>query len=124
MIRLLNAELSGRYPEDGATHFRLDPDEVADGRGAFVMASLAGRPVGCGAVRRIDDGVAEVKRMYVSPDVRGRGVGGIVLAALEAEARALGAGSLVLETGERQPEALALYRRGRVAGVARLGGCA
>src|SRR5262249_60591573 len=95
--------------------------EVADGRGAFLVASLAGRPVGCGAVRRIDNGVAEVKRMYVSPDVRGRGVGGIVLAALEAEARALGAGRLVLEAGERQPEAIALYRRGGLAGGPRLG---
>src|SRR5438045_1163963 len=53
LIEALNAELSGRYPEPGANHFRLDPDEVADDQGAFVIASSGGRPVGCGAVRRI-----------------------------------------------------------------------
>ena len=53
LIDALNAELSSRYPEGGATHFRLDPEEVADGRGAFLVAARAGKPVGCGAVRRI-----------------------------------------------------------------------
>jgi putative acetyltransferase len=110
MIESLNAELSRRYPEDGATHFRLDPDEVADGRGAFLVASIDGRPVGCGAVRRIEPGTAEVKRMYVRPEERGRGIGRAVLAALEVEARALGVDRLVLETGVRQPEAIELYR--------------
>jgi putative acetyltransferase len=111
LIEALNAELAGRYPEPGATHFRLDPDEVADGHGAFLIASSGGRPVGCGAVRRIEMGTGEIKRMYVSPDARGRGVGRAVLAALEAEARALGITRLVLETGLRQGEALALYER-------------
>jgi GNAT superfamily N-acetyltransferase len=111
LIAALNAELSSRYPEEGATHFRLDPDEVAPGRGAFLVAARAGRPVGCGAVRRIEAGVAEVKRMYVAPEVRGLGVGRAVLSALEAEARALGCARLVLETGVRQQEALRLYER-------------
>jgi GNAT superfamily N-acetyltransferase len=111
LIEALNAELSRRYPEEGATHFRLDPDEVADGQGAFLMASSSGRPVGCGAVRRIEARTGEIKRMYVSPDARGRGIGRAVLAALEAEARALGIARLVLETGLRQGEALALYER-------------
>ncbi len=111
LIRLLNAELSALYPEDGATHFHLDPDEVAEGRGGFFMASLDGKLVGCGAFRLIEARTAEIKRMYVSPSERGRGVGRAILARLEAEVRARGADRLVLETGERQHEAMALYER-------------
>jgi len=111
LISALNAELDARYPEEGANHFRLDPEEVADGRGAFLVAYLDGKPVGCGAVRRIEPGVAEIKRMFVAPEARGRGVGRHVLLELEAEAQRLGATRLVLETGPRQPEALALYIR-------------
>jgi GNAT superfamily N-acetyltransferase len=111
LIGELNAELDARYPEEGANHFRLDPDEVADGRGAFLVAYVDGQPVGCGAVRRIEPNVVEIKRMYVAPVARGRGVGRQVLLELEAEARRLGATRLVLETGPRQPEALALYSR-------------
>lgn len=111
LIEALNAELSSLYPEPGANHFRLDPDEVADGQGAFLIASSGGQPVGCGAVRRIEARTGEIKRMYVSPDARGRGIGRAVLAALEAEARTLGIARLVLETGLRQGEALALYER-------------
>jgi SAM-dependent methyltransferase/GNAT superfamily N-acetyltransferase len=117
LIEALNAELSSRYPEDGATHFRLDPNEVAPGRGAFLVARRAGRPVGCGAVRRLEAEIGEVKRMYVSPEARSGGVGRAILAALENEARALGLVRLVLETGVRQPEAVALYER---AGFARI----
>ncbi|HEY7075127.1 MAG TPA: GNAT family N-acetyltransferase [Solirubrobacteraceae bacterium] len=111
LIRALNGELSSRYPEDGATHFRLDADEVAPGRGAFLIAQRAGTPIGCGAVRRLATGTAEIKRMYVRPEARGQRVGAAVLGALEAEARALGCARLVLETGVRQVEALALYER-------------
>ena len=111
LIGELNAELSGRYPEEGDQHFRLDAAEVAPGAGAFVVAYVADAPVGCGAVRRIAAEVGEVKRMYVREAARGRQVGGRLLAALEAEARALGIRRLVLETGVRQPEAQALYRR-------------
>jgi putative acetyltransferase len=109
LIAALNAELTGRYPEPGATHFRLDPDEVAEGRGAFLIATRSGLPIGCGAVRRIDERLGEIKRMYVTPGQRGHGVGRTLLAALEAEARRLGVSRLVLETGLRQQEALGLY---------------
>ena len=110
-ILALNAELEDRYPEDGANFFRLDPDEVAKGRGGFFIAYIAGEPVGCGAVRRSEPGVGEIKRMYVSPTARGQGVGRAILTALEDEARRLGVSRLVLETGPRQPEAIAVYER-------------
>jgi putative acetyltransferase len=109
LIEQLNAELSGLYPEPGANHFGLDADEVTPGRGAFLLVHRDGVPVGCGAVRRLDGETAELKRMYVSPSVRGAGLGRRLVAALEAEARALGVRRLVLETGTRQEAALALY---------------
>jgi GNAT superfamily N-acetyltransferase/uncharacterized glyoxalase superfamily protein PhnB len=111
LILALNVELSGRYPEAEARHFRLDAEEVADGRGAFLVAYRTGKAVGCGAIRRIAQDTAEIKRMYVDPRVRGQGVGRALVAALEAEARRLGVTRLVLETGDRQPEAIALYAR-------------
>jgi N-acetylglutamate synthase-like GNAT family acetyltransferase len=110
LIDALNAELGGLYPEPGATHFRLDPSEVADGRGRFLVVHREGAPVGCGALRLLDAETAELKRMYVAPAVRGTGLGRRLVAALEAEARALGVRRLVLETGVRQAAALALYR--------------
>ncbi len=111
LIAALNAELSALYPEPGATHFRLDPDEVAEGRGAFLVASVRETPIGCGAVRLLDATTAELKRMYVAPDGRGSGIGHQLLVALETEARNLGARRLLLETGPRQFAALALYAR-------------
>ena len=121
LIAALNAELTGRYPEEGACHFRLDPEEVAEGKGAFLVASADGVAVGCGAVRRISETEAEIKRMYVSPSVRGKGVGRALLSALEEEARRLGTKRLLLETGVRQPEALALYRKSGFAEIAPFG---
>ena len=87
LIGALNAELAGTYPEPGATHFRLDPGEVAEGRGAFLVVYLDGAPIGCGALRVLDVETAELKRMYVRPEERGRGLGRRLVAALEAEAR-------------------------------------
>lgn len=110
LIAATNADLSQRYPEAGACHFRLDPQEVEEGRGAFLIAYVDGVHVGCGAMRKLDEATAELKRMYVRPSHRGRGVGGAILAALEAEARKLGVKRVVLETGVRQHEALAMYR--------------
>jgi GNAT superfamily N-acetyltransferase len=110
LIAQLNAELSGAYPEPGANHFGLDPQEVAEGRGAFLVVYHQGAAVGCGALRRLDAETGELKRMYVSPAVRGTGLGRRLVGALEAEARALGLRRLVLETGTRQEAALALYR--------------
>ena len=109
LIEALNAELSAIYPEPGANHFTLDPEETAKGRGAFLVVYRGEVPVGCGAVRLVDAETGELKRMYVSPAERGRGLGRLLVAELEAEARTLGARRLVLETGTRQHAALALY---------------
>src|SRR5204863_10096628 len=97
LIAALNAELSGIYPEVGATHFHLDRQQVAQGHGAFLVLYREGTPVGCGAVRLRDPETAEIKRMYVSRLVRGKGLGRRLVAALEAAAGALGRRRLPLE---------------------------
>jgi putative acetyltransferase len=77
--------------------------------GTFLVARVDGRALACGGVCRFDDTRAELKRMYVDPAARGQGHGRRLLVALEAEARGLGYTAVVLETGERQREALTLY---------------
>jgi len=110
LIMALNAELAHRYPEPGANHFHLDVEEVLPGRGAFVIARAEQRlPIGCGAIRRMDPATAEIKRMYVVPQRRSMGVGRAILEKLEHVALELAVSRIVLETGERQPEAIALY---------------
>jgi len=121
MIGALDEELLERYPEPGANHFELEAEEIDAGGGAFLVGYVDGRPVACGAVRLIGEAAAEIKRMYVRPDVRGRGFARAVLTELERIARQLGAQRLVLETGERQCEALALYQRSGFARIDRFG---
>jgi len=108
LIAALNAELLALYPPEECFH-DLAEDEVAPGQGRFLVAWDGEVPVGCGAIRRLDNGRAELKRMYVVAERRGRGISWAVLEALEATARELGAKSIVLETGVRQPAAIGLY---------------
>jgi len=85
------------------------PAEMAPPGGAFLVAYEHDRPLACGGLRRLDAETAEVKRMYVVPEARGRGLGRSLLAALEQEARRLGYRRARLDTGPRQPHARALY---------------
>ncbi len=75
-----------------------------------VVAYLNNVPVGCGAIKIFDDNTMEIKRMFVSPDYRGRGISRKTLAELESWTLELGFKKCVLETGINQPEALALYQ--------------
>ncbi len=68
-------------------------------------------PVGCGAIKPYEENVVEVKRMFVPPDKRGKGIASIVLKELEAWAKELGFKKCILETGEKQPEAISLYKK-------------
>ena len=100
------AELRARYEggqEPGT------PPSAADVAVVLVARDTGGEALGCGALRPLEDGVAEIKRMYVVPAARGRGLSKLVLAGLEAAARDRGWTTLRLETGPRQPEAIALY---------------
>src|SRR5918994_801104 len=110
----LHEEMEERYHDGGDDGSGGEPavNPFALSRpagGAFPLARIEGRPVGCIGLRRYDEGVAEIKRMYVVPDASRRGVGRVLLGAMEAQARRLGYHRIILETGERQPEALALY---------------
>jgi GNAT superfamily N-acetyltransferase len=107
LVDALLDDLAGRY--GGRDAFHPEPDALAPPDGGFVVARLDGAPVGCGGFRRFADGVAEIKRMYVVPEARRRGIARAVLADLEARARALGYRSIQLETGTNQAEAMALY---------------
>ncbi|MCU1389133.1 MAG: hypothetical protein JWL72_2471 [Ilumatobacteraceae bacterium] len=113
LIAQLNADLYARYPEPGALVFSLDPADIVDGVGSLLLAELGGRPVGCAAFRIIDGqpGSAEIKRMYVAPSARGNKIGAALLDEVEHRARSLGVTRFALETGPRQPEALALFER-------------
>jgi GNAT superfamily N-acetyltransferase len=100
------AEIRTRYDGAGGPG---TPPSAADIGVVLVARDDDGTALGCGALRALGDGVAEVKRMYVAPSARGRGVGKAVLAGLEDAARDRGWTTLRLETGPRQPEAAGLY---------------
>jgi GNAT superfamily N-acetyltransferase len=111
LIAALNAELVRSHPEESGSPFHLPPEDVAEGRGAFLVALRGAEPMGCGALRRVDSTTGELKRMYVRPEARGLGVGRALLAALQDEARRLGLTRVALETTRRQQRALAVYAR-------------
>ena len=87
----------------------VDPEEFAHPAGRFLVGYVDEVPVACGGIRVPEPGVAEIKRMYVVPEQRGRGLSRLVLGALEDAARDLGCARVRLETGLRQPEAIRLY---------------
>lgn len=108
LVGELDAELSGSYaPEQrhGLNIAQIFRPEVL-----FFIARLDGDPVGCGGIA-FDDGLAEVKRMYVRPRARGRGVARALLDRLEHEARINGMTRIVLETGDAQQPAIRFYER-------------
>lgn len=89
----------------------VTPEEMVPPRGGFVLVLDGGRPVAGGGVRRLEDGVAEIKRMFVVPDARGQGHGRRLLDALEAAAADLGYRALRLDTAQSMTTAMEMYRR-------------
>jgi GNAT superfamily N-acetyltransferase len=108
LIQALLEDLNARYGDDSSGH-PLDPADFAPPRGAFFIAYCDGQAVGCGGVHPLREGIGEIKRMFVRPEYRGRGISRSILDALEEAAREAGYGELWLETGLLQPEALQLY---------------
>ena len=104
------ADLRARLGEfDDARGVTAGADEMAPPAGVFLIGYVDGDAVACGGLKSRPEG-AEVKRMWVAPAVRRRGVGRHLLAALEEAARAAGHRRVVLDTSSGQPEALAMYR--------------
>jgi GNAT superfamily N-acetyltransferase len=108
LIDALQAEYVVRY--GGPDETPVNSAEFAPPNGLFVVGHLADEPVAMGGLRRHGADEVEIKRMYVEPHARGRGLSRVMLADLERRAVELGATRVVLETGERQPEAISLYR--------------
>ena len=110
LIAALNEHLLSLTPAEFCSHMTVE--QMADADTTVFVARHEGRAVGCGALRRHDAGVAEVKRMYTLPSQQGRGIGGRILALIEELARSEGFTRLVLETGHRHDAAWRVYERG------------
>lgn len=106
LVAAMGDEIAVRYGDGG-----LSPaaSQEFSSPGVFLLVELDGAAVGCGGVRPRGADEGELKRMYVDPAARGRGLARALLAALVAHARDAGMVRLLLETGTEQPEAIALY---------------
>ncbi|MGW2671710.1 GNAT family N-acetyltransferase [Streptomyces sp. NPDC001272] len=116
--RAYYAEVAGRYWKRSVTEAEIDQGMLhfpADGlrppTGNFVVGRLDGRPLACGGIVLLDPATAELTRIYVDSSARGTGGGAALLAALEEEARAMGAERMRLDTRTDLVEARALYAR-------------
>jgi ribosomal protein S18 acetylase RimI-like enzyme len=120
LLAAMVAEMAVLYgPIDGPGMPSATPADFAPPRGAFLVGFDDDRtPVCCGGVKGLEDGAAEIKRMYVVPSARGRGHARALLRALEDAARDLGYATVRLDTGPQQAHAQAMYE---AAGYRRIG---
>lgn len=108
LVHHLDNELLSRYGDEQSFFDQFNKlTEIKH----VIVAYLDGRAIGCGAIKRYIDNIAEVKRMYVAPEVRGKGIAMQILSALEEWAQELSFGACILETGVAQPEAIRLYEK-------------
>jgi putative acetyltransferase len=108
LIAALDRELMDRYP--GLPIHGIEAAGFVARGGVFLVGRFDGPAAACGGIRPVGEGVMEVKRMFVRPEFRGRGLARAILAALEQAAMDRGYRTIRLETGDVQPEAVALYR--------------
>lgn len=108
LVKKLDADLAIR---DGEDHSFYSQFNKVDKIRHTVVAFEDGAPIGCGAIKEFDQNTMEVKRMYTSPEGRGMGVASSVLRELEKWATEMSYSKCVLETGKRQPEAIAFYKK-------------
>ena len=108
LVKLLDEELALR---DGSEHSFFAQYNKIDAIKNVVVAYHNEQATGCGAFKKYQGHTAEVKRMYVLPTERGKGIAGEVLKELEKWALEEGFGSCILETGKKQPEAIRLYEK-------------
>lgn len=108
LVLELDADLAER---DGADHSFYSQFNKIDRIKFVLVAYENGMSVGCGAMKAYGPDAMEIKRMYVTPQSRGKGVATAVLAGLEKWAAELSFTNCLLETGKRQPEAIGLYTK-------------
>ncbi|WP_432191966.1 GNAT family N-acetyltransferase [Streptomyces sp. bgisy027] len=104
------ADIDERFPEGFAKDDLVQPQEVSGDAGAFFVAYEEDRPVGCGALRRLEPGVGEIRHVWVHPAARRLGLARRLLGALEQEAVARHLGVVRLDTHAALTEAQAMYR--------------
>ena len=109
LLTALDDDLDERY--GGGTPVAAKPDEFAPPDGVFLIAYVDGAPLACAGYRRYDESIAELKRMYVRPEGRRKGLAKLLLAELEQRAAVAGYQQMWLETGVPQHEAMDLYSR-------------
>jgi putative acetyltransferase len=109
LIRQSDALMQSLYPAE--SNHLVDVESLAAINVHFLVAREQGRALGCGAFVLGEAGQAEMKRVFVAPAARGKGIARVLMEALEREAAKLGVTLMQLETGIRQPEAIALYRK-------------
>ena len=110
LLAAMVAEMSELYgPIDGPSMPSATPADFAAPHGAFLVGYLDSAPVCAGGIKRLDAETAEIKRMYVVPAARRRGLARVLLGALEEAARRRGYRIVRLDTGPLQPHAVALY---------------
>lgn len=103
---LLDAQYPGRVVRPGSV---TTPDEMVPPGGTFLIGYEGDRAVAIGGLRRLGEGLGEIKRMYVAPDARSRGIGRALLTALEDAARALGYQRVRLDAGPEQKHSRVLF---------------
>lgn len=108
LVQQLDEDLLVR---DGKDHAFFKQFNKIDNINHVVVAYYDNVAVGCGAIKPFDSDTAEVKRMFVQPHMRGRGIAAGILKELELWAKELGYVNTILETGIRQPEAIRLYKK-------------
>ena len=111
----IQAEYVARY--GGPDETPMDADEFTPPHGRFLIGYSGGAAVACGGWRTHAPGTAEIKRMYVATGCRRRGLAARILSELERTAAEAGMTTMLLETGDAQPEAIALYTRAGYVGV-------
>ncbi|HEX9827379.1 MAG TPA: GNAT family N-acetyltransferase [Flavobacteriaceae bacterium] len=108
LVNQLDSDLTIRDGDDHAFYHQFNSIGMIK---YAIVAYQEHIPIGCGAIKAFDPITMEVKRMYVSPDYRGKGIAGKILIELEHWTKQLGCKRCILETGINQPEALALYHK-------------
>lgn len=108
LVAMLDAELALRDGEDHAFYNQFNSIQSLE---HCLVLYTDDTPVGCGAIKQFDLNAMEVKRMFVVPESRGKSLAKTILSELENWAKELGYTNCILETGKRQPEAIALYQK-------------